>query len=147
METLSITFSLEEIKGMLYQKLNPNMGVEERKLITEVLIGNLSKTPVGISQMYKSFLGIAPELKYSADTDVYVRYSNLYTWRFDEDIMKERIHKGGISVKILDTDLYREDPYCIHYFFINKDGKDDTAQHWVREQDILGIVDGYPLNM
>ncbi len=147
MSALSVNFSLEEITQMVFDKLDPKLSRDLRTLIANTIVKNLEKSPVGISQVYKSFLGIEPSLKYSVGDKVYVKKAHLYIWRFHKELMEPRYFKDALLVEITETDLYKQDAYSVTYEYVNQDGNMETGTQSLLEGQIAGIEDGYPLNM
>lgn len=147
MSTLSINISLEEINKMVFDRLDPKLSEELRMLIANTIVNNLQKSPVGIEQTYKSFLGLEAKLSYSVGDMVYVKRNNLYSWRFHKDLMEDRFFKGGLLVRITETDLYNREPYSIEYTYVNQSGEEERTTQTVSEESILGLEDSFPLNM
>ena len=141
---ITINITTDEIRSQLQKMLASS---PHAKLISQVIVGNLSTTEVGLEQLYKAFTGIHTPLKYSLLQEVWIDYDASYSWKMDKKEMTDAglVHQGRIKATILQIDQYREKPYRVSHNAI-KDGVTEVLDTLSVSETKVHPKDEYPLN-
>lgn len=99
---IEVKVTVESIRDSLRKKIVS----ENSKLITDVIIDNLSITEVGLKQLFRALSGIEDKIPYKVGDFVMVKIDPLYSWKFDKVktreaglIVQERLRAQIISIK------------------------------------------------
>jgi len=134
-ESVQVTVTLDEIRAGL-QKL---IRSDHSRAITDVILGNLALSEIGLEQLYKAFNGIVPVCKFKVLDEVYVDMSVCASWQFDKEKMKDAkmIFKGHIKAQITEINIYKRQPLRLSYKYIDNSGVEQKYEHtWVEEKSV-----------
>jgi hypothetical protein len=135
-----VKYTAEDITTMLKERLLVN----EPSKFAELIIGHLSQTPEGLSQVTKAMWGIYPSTKYCIGDHVYINKSYLPTWR-DIDIEKTLElpgNKDGLIIcVIIEINLYSEAPLKIEFKTVKKDGTIGSDTYFVTDTSVVERVE------
>lgn len=94
-------------------------------ILARVIVNNLTKSPVGISQLVKGLVGLETTTYFKVDDVITVPFNKLPTWRLNENRMREEgmLFQGRIEATILNVDLYDSSPLTIEYEMYDNDNK------------------------
>ena len=141
---ISISINQSELKKRLKSILKcPNSDI-----ISEVIIGNLSNTDIGLEQLAKSFMGLEPILKFNVLEEVLISFNGAYAWKINKELTLKDLrysYKGLIKAEIIDVNPYSIAPYEISYKYIPvssiTDDEVEMSTHWVSEVCIIALTD------
>lgn len=135
-----VKYTAEDITAMLKERLLVN----DPSKFAELIIGHLSQTPEGLSQVTKAMWGIYPTTKYSIGDHVYINKTNLPIWR-DIDLEKTLELPGNkdnlIVCVITEINLYSEVPLKIEFKTIKKDGKLGSDIYYITNDHVVDVVE------
>src|SRR3990172_8151564 len=84
-KVVDIQITKDEIKA-LFSSIISSKYV---KIIAEVVVGNLSTTEVGLSQLYKAMNGVFTPVNFKVGQSVFCKPDSLYSWNFDVSRMEQ----------------------------------------------------------
>lgn len=125
-------------------------------VMAKAIVNNLEKSPVGVEQLIKSFLGMEETTHFSEGDKVWVRVSHLPTWRFNKDLMQQKglIFQDKIECLITDIDLYTVSPLTVKFDCYNDNGDEDTQTYTIQltqaelsDSGSIDLVDDKPKEM
>lgn len=121
---------------------------DNSELISQVIVGHLATTDVGLEHLYKAFSGVPVVPKFKEGEVLWTNYSNCRTWNMDKDKMTEAgmIHQGKVKVKIKEIDMRRHNPYKVFHEVIDSSGKKENSDAELGEEE-LQPIDTFPLNL
>ena len=141
-ESINIRITEAELRGLLEARITS----AHRDLISSVIMANLAKTEIGFEQLFKSMQGIAPSSKFNVGDEVWVKYTNLPTWRYDEKLMRDKdiIFKEMVKCTISEIDLQLKDGIRLkHRCVKSKESDITTDDYLVAEQNLRKIEDPF----
>lgn len=96
---------------------------------------NLATTEVGLEQLFMAFSGIEWEPKYKVGDKIFIPDSHVYSWRYDEDKMREAGIIIDSRVKAVITEIHpnKKGQYTVEYQGITKEG--DSKQEAVHVEE------------
>jgi hypothetical protein len=137
---VTVKYTAEDITAMLKERLLVN----DPSKFAELIIGHLSQSPEGLSQVTKAMWGIYPTTKYSIGDHVYINKSYLPTWR-DIDIEKTLQlpgNKDGLIIcVIIDINLYSEAALQVEFKTVKKDGTIGSDTYFVTDNSVVDVVE------
>ena len=135
-----VKYTAEDITAMLKERLLVN----DPSKFAELIIGHLSQSPEGLSQVTKAMWGIYPSTKYCVGDHVYINKINLPTWR-DIDIEKTLElpgNKDGLIICVItEINLYLEAPLSIEFKTVKKDGKTGSDTYYATDKSVVDVVE------
>lgn len=139
---VTVKYTTDDVITMLKERLLVN----DPSKFAQLIIGHLSQSPEGLSQVTKAMWGIYPSTKYCVGDYVYVNKSQLPTWR-DIDIEKTLELSGNkdnlIVCVITEINLYSEVPLKIEFKTIKKDGKLGSDVYYITNDNVVEIVENF----
>jgi len=146
MDTINYTGSIP--KKELIQSLEGALSKHPHcDVIAKIIVENLAKSPVGIDQLIKSFMGIEPKALFNVGDKVWVNIKHLPNWRMNLEVMKEKgmIFKDCVECNILEIDLYTSSPLRVEYALIESDNTESTATYTIAQEQASasdsGVID------
>ena len=138
---IDVKVTVESIRDSLRKRIVS----ENSKLITDVIIGNLNTTEVGMNQLFKALSGIEDKISYKIGDFVMVDTGPLYTWKFDKEKTREAglIIQDRVRAQIIRIDKYRDTPLELKYNVKDSDGNDVTVTSTVRVTSVC-LEDEWP---
>lgn len=137
---VTVKYTAEDITAMLKERLLVN----EPSKFAELIIGHLSQSPEGLSQVTKAMWGIYPSTKYSIGDHVYINKTNLPVWR-DIDLEKTLElpgNKDGLVICVITAiNLYSETPLLIEFKTVKKDGTIGSDTYYVTDNLVVDVVE------
>lgn len=138
---INVEITDKDIKEMLRK----NIVMPKASRFIDLLVGHICKDKTSMEQIYKGLLGIYPDFKYKVGEWVYVKYSNLATWRVDKEptlALPGTKNMELIPCQIYEVDTYGEVPYKIKYQAVKeKDDKPSEQEYYVSESYIHSKVE------
>lgn len=145
-----IEVSCTDLRDLLVKHLR----IDDSYEVANLIVGHMQLTENGVSQLFKSLLGIFPTLEYKVGDFVWVDMAYLSSWRMDKAKTKElpSCREDRLLCKIVETNVYRGSPYKVRYDIIREketdiksDSSDITASA-IRERaehylDILELLE------
>lgn len=117
---IEVKVTVESIRDSLRKRIVS----ENSKLITDVIIGNLSVTEVGMRQLFKALSGVEESVPYKVGDFVMVKIEPLYSWKFDKDKTKEAglIIQGRVRAQIISIKPYQDAAVELKYSVLDSAG-------------------------
>jgi len=127
---IDVKVTVESIRDSLRKRIVS----ENSKLLTDVIIGNLNTTEVGMAQLFKALSGIEETISYKVGDFVMVKTEPLYGWKFDKDKTKEAglIIHDRVRAQVVCIDKYKLNSLELSYIVKDSDGNDITVTSPVR---------------
>lgn len=116
-------------------------------IIAKIIVENLAKSPVGIDQLIKSFMGIEPKALFNVEDKVWVNVKHLPGWRMNLGAMREKgmIFQDCVECTILEIDLYTHSPLRIEYTMIDSDNTESISSYTITQEQACasdsGVID------
>jgi len=138
---IEVKVTVESIRDSLRKRIVS----ENSKLITDVIISNLSVTEVGIKQLFKALNGIEESVPYKVGDFVMVKIEPLYGWKFDKDKTKEAglIIQGRLRAQIIAIKLYQDAAVELKYSVLDSSGEPIDVMSPVRIHEVC-LEDEWP---
>lgn len=102
-KTFNIEISIDTLKKRI-EKVFVSSKEPHAKLLSKMIMANLTETEVGIKQVFLAFLGIEETIPYMVGDNIIVNSDYLPTWRWNKERMKELIVNKTLKAKI--TEIY-----------------------------------------
>jgi hypothetical protein len=113
-------------------------------MITDVIMGNLDKTEIGLEMLFKALNGVITTPKYKIGDWVLADCDVLYSWNFDKIKTESLLIQGRMRAQIRSIDMFQPNPYTVGYrAFKGEELKD--LQSDVQERYIC-LEDEWPLD-
>lgn len=114
------TFNMEIPIDLLESKLSEALkksGESHYKVISKVIISNLTNTSIGLEQLYMAFSGHEEKINFFPGDEVIISTSKVYTWVYDQKSMIDAglIVNNTIKAKVLAIYPYTRDSVSIEY--------------------------------
>jgi len=103
-------FTIEVSSDFLMKRLKSALGTEPHAdLIAEMIIGNLSLTEIGLSQLYTAFSGFVEKIPFMVGDEIMFSESKLYSWHTDKSAMIEKglIVNGMVKGVITSINIHK----------------------------------------
>ena len=138
---IDVKVTVESIRDSLRKRIVS----ENSKLITDVIIGNLSITEVGLRQLFKALSGVEESVPYKVGDFVMVRIDPLYGWKFDKDKTKEAglIIQGRVRAQIMAIKQYQDAAIELKYNVLDSNGGPIEVTSPVRMNELC-LEDEWP---
>ncbi len=135
-------FNVEIEEKELTQMLVKSIDHIHADKIAKILMMHLSKDHMGMSQLFKAFMGIIPETNFKIGDIVRVHIDNLPKWRMSLSKMQSNgmLHKNHLSCIITGIDLSRNTCLSISFVYIDNKDKEIKDSYEIR-QDVALIED------
>jgi hypothetical protein len=110
--------------------------------ISKILMIHLRKDHIGMTQLFKAFMGIIPETNFKIGDIVRVHTDHLPKWRMSLSTMQSNgmLHKNHLSCIITGIDLSRNTCLSISFVYIDNNDKEIKDSYEIR-QDVALIED------
>lgn len=128
---ITVKVPIQSIRDSLRKKIVS----EHSDLITEIIMGNLLKTQVGLQQLYNAFGGVRDVYRFKPGDKVYIEIDSIgYSWKFNKDKTKlsDKYKDGRILSIVLAIDKHSQYPYKIQSTCL-----DDTGTEVKIESDVM----------
>jgi hypothetical protein len=138
---IDVKVTVESIRDSLRKRIVS----ENSKLLTDVIIGNLNTSEVGMTQLFKALSGIEDTIPYKVGDFLMVKISPLYGWKFDKEKTKEAglIIQDRIRAQLVCINRYKETPLEVIYAVKDSEGDDINVTSPVRITDAC-LEDEWP---
>lgn len=143
---INVKVSVESIRDALRKLIVSG----HSQLITDVIIGNLESTEVGLDQLYQSLSGVRVKFKYKVGDNVLAKPDSLYSWKFDINAMQEtgQIIHGRVKAVIVEVDPYSKLPYGLQYTCVKSvSGVSGSTEQSSVDEDKICLEEEWPENM
>jgi hypothetical protein len=119
-------FNVEIEEKELTLMLVKSIDHEHADKIAQIIICHMSKDKIGLSQLFKSFMGIIPETNFKIGDVIRVHLDHLPRWRMDLDVMatKSMLHKNHLACVVTNIDLSKDTCLSIKFKYLTKDDKE-----------------------
>jgi hypothetical protein len=147
---LMIEISCTDLRNLLAKYLKIDNSYE----VANLIVGQMQLTEIGVSQLFKSLLGIFPTLEYKIGDFVWINIANLGSWRMDKvkTSTLPTCREDMLLCKIVETNVYRGSPYKVVFDIIRdketdiKTDMSDVSASAIREKaehylDILELLE------
>jgi len=140
-----VSLPTEDLKKALESVLNS----KHSKLISEMIIQHLSKTPKGCAHLYMALTGLTETIPFDIDDDVFIKKEHIPGWRINKDFFIEGVNMFNdlIPARVTDIDITRVEPVEITYTAQRANSEEmfeHTDWHYVRhlvKKDIDFLID------
>lgn len=107
--------------------------------ISKILLMHLRKDHIGMSQLFKAFMGIIPQTNFKIGDAIRVHTDHLPKWRMSLSKMQSNgmLHKNHLSCIITGIDLSRNTCISISLVYIDSTGKEVKDSYEIRQEDAL----------
>ena len=107
--------------------------------ISKILMMHLHKDHMGMSQLFKAFMGIIPETNFKIGDIIRVHTDNLTKWRMRLETMQSNgmLHKNHLSCTITGIDLSKNTCLSISFVYIDNNDKEVKDSYEIRQEDAL----------
>lgn len=141
-----VRITKEEMQQLLEQELSAS---PNKKILAEIIIGNLCLTEVGLEQTFKGMRGINNILKYKIGDKLWMDANKLYSWRADKAKMIENnmIFQDKLAVEVIKLRPYNSETYRVRYEYINSDGENIIEENCTISEEYLISKDNFPLDL
>jgi ASC-1-like (ASCH) protein len=141
-----VRITMEEMRQLLEQELSAS---PNKKLLAEIIIGNLSLTEVGLEQTFKGMRGINNSLKYKKGDKLWMDANKLYSWRADKAKMIENnmIFQDKVPVEVTKLRPYNSETYQVKYEYMTTSGEKSMEENCTVPEEYLIPKDNFPLDL
>lgn len=108
---INVEITSTEIKSLLMRHLD----IKQSDRVADVIVGHMSQTGNGISQLFKSFMGIFPTTEYKIGDMLWIRLNAIHAWKYDMVLTKAlpNVQQDHILAQVKDIDVYQSYPYTV----------------------------------
>ena len=123
-KTISINVSVSHIRETLRSFIKHPFADK----MTDVIIGNLNHSEVGLQQLLLVFGGMVPMVSWKPGDDVSVSADDLSYWSMDKEKMTEEkmIFQGRVRAEVISIDLYKNKQVKVSYKYLDKTGQEKS---------------------
>jgi len=128
MSEINITLNTKQIA----EAIALTFTAKNKDEMTECLMSVLEGNDHGLAALYKTAIGVKPELEYTIGTRVNVKVDALSTWRMALKEMKKAktITNDLLVCTIIEVNKYAENPYKVEYDYLKVDHPTDTETNF-----------------
>jgi len=141
-----VRITMENMQQLLEQELSAS---PNKKILAEIIIGNLCLTEVGLEQTFKGMRGITNILKYKQGEKLWMDANKLYSWRIDKAKMIENnmIFQDKVVVEVIKLRPYNSETYQVRYEYMNSAGEKIIEENCTVNEEYLIPKDNFPLDL
>lgn len=141
-----VRITMEDMQQLLEQELSAS---PNKKILAEIIIGNLNLTEIGLQQTFKGIMGIKNILKYKEGEKLWMDADKLYSWRADKTKMIENnmIFQDKVPVEVIKLRPYNSETYQVKYEYMNSAGEKIIEDHCTISEEYLIPKDNFPLDL
>lgn len=138
-KSILVEISVDTIKETLQKEIKS----EHAPIIANAIIEQLSRTEVGMEDLYFALQGVVREFKYKILDEVWVRFDQLPSWRMDKVAMKTEgliVRDTYVKCTVTDINPFSRTCYSIEYKCIKNTETDVSTDTFVAaEVGIAGL--------
>jgi hypothetical protein len=141
-----VRITMEDMQQLLEQELSAS---PNKKILAEIIIGNLCFTEVGLEQTFKGMRGITNTFKYKEGDKLWMQANKLYSWRANKSKMIENnmIFQDKVAVEVIKLRPYNTETYTVQYEYIDDQGKQQIEKEHTITEEYLIPKDNFPLDL